>query len=881
MIRQNSNSAPVSPVRARTIVVGGSKEDGTDQVPKQYGDDHDAAGGGGLKAITVMARFRPEDAMELANGGVNCVQYHPNKRDVTISSSPKDRDAIVHSFRFDRIFPSYATQRDVFEHVCHDNIMIENFVQGVNCSILTFGQTGTGKTYTMMGVIDESTGKVIGSPGLIPSVFDALFARLDDLRRTHTVEFQLNFLELYCEQLYDLLDEDAYNRSTNSQVPNHLRGVTEKIDIFALANGTMRINGCTSLEKVTRTEQALAAIQRGLGKRATAATKQNKVSSRSHAIVVATLHSNDNDTKLSTYSQMYLVDLAGSERVTKTQAQGLALHEAKSINTSLFTLKQVISALTAKVTTTRHQHHRVHVPYRDSKLTRLLENSLGGNALTSVIVTCSPSTFNFEETLSTLRFGADTQLIKTAPKRNQERTAAELEILLEKAEATIAVQRAEIRLLKGQNMLSSSAPTSLPSSYFGDTSSSSSINFSTTFIERAEPAFVPSMTSSFTSSSSSSSWNQRPNTNAIIQQQEHHPSVPTLDISKTSARGEPITTVQRYDDCNRPQPYVSSSSSSSSSTQHHHQHQHPMATTTPTASTSSPSSSSSSSSFSENNHYKWLQQQCAMLQHRCVRLSNLLTATAICPITQKPFTVPVLCLDGYTYERKAIHRTLISNDMRSPLTHEKVPMDLLIPNLTLSSLLKTCVSDLVLLQQDTNTNTNPSSSNNNNNNNNNSGGEKKEAEAAFVVEGQQYHTTALVAPLDFADVFDLVWEIMDFIPRDSSWLRYAKVNVMFARVCLDRRRWKKEIEEKLLTYHSSVQIAAKKTSLPAHELWVLLQSGDVIISKTGEVISSRSSSSSRSPQPPQYVSKVPLTLYSSSSSSRRSHVFPEADEKEL
>lgn len=155
----------------------------------------------------------------------------------------------------------------------------------------------------------------------------------------------------------------------------------------------------------------------------------NAESSRSHSLFVITITMLNNDDGSCKTGKLYLVDLAGSEKIAKTGAQGQTLEEAKNINKSLTTLGKVIVALTDKKST--------HVPYRESKLTRILSESLGGNSKTCLIITCSPHPFNDQETLSTLRFGARARNIKNAPKVNKEYTVPELRRLLEKAEEKI------------------------------------------------------------------------------------------------------------------------------------------------------------------------------------------------------------------------------------------------------------------------------------------------------------------------------------------------------------------------------------------------------------------------------------------------------------
>ena len=168
----------------------------------------------------------------------------------------------------------------------------------------------------------------------------------------------------------------------------------------------------------------------------------NDVSSRSHALFILTITMDNRDDGSCKVGKLFLVDLAGSEKISKTGAQGQVLEEAKNINKSLTTLGKVIVALTDKKVS--------HIPYRESKLTRILSESLGGNSKTLLIVTCSPHPYNDSETLSTLRFGARARNIKNAPKVNKEYTVAELKRLLEKSEEKIDALKKHIKILEKQ-----------------------------------------------------------------------------------------------------------------------------------------------------------------------------------------------------------------------------------------------------------------------------------------------------------------------------------------------------------------------------------------------------------------------------------------------
>ena len=174
--------------------------------------------------------------------------------------------------------------------------------------------------------------------------------------------------------------------------------------------------------------------------RAIGVTDMNKQSSRSHSIFIMTITQHNSSDFSTKTGKLYLVDLAGSEKISKTGAKGQTLDEAKTINKSLTTLGIVIKCLTDGKST--------HVPYRDSKLTRILSESLGGNSKTCLIITCSPSIFNEAETISTLRFGKRAKQIKNKPKINKEFSIQELKFLLEKAEKDLNEREQKILMLE-------------------------------------------------------------------------------------------------------------------------------------------------------------------------------------------------------------------------------------------------------------------------------------------------------------------------------------------------------------------------------------------------------------------------------------------------
>lgn len=242
---------------------------------------------------------------------------------------------------------------------------------------------------------------------MVKHVFDSIAGFYEN------VEFRIkvSLVELYMEKLKDLLDSNKNDLKIRSD---------KKRGIFI---EDLTENYISSMEEVYK----LIEIARNC--RSIAATNMNERSSRSHMIFILSISQNNTVDLTAKTGKLYLVDLAGSEKISKTGAEGKTLDEAKKINASLTTLGKVINALTDGKST--------HIPYRDSKLTRVLQESLGGNSKTTLIVTCSPHPNNLPETISTLRFGISAKKIKNTPKINKELTVAELQALLDKSEKEV------------------------------------------------------------------------------------------------------------------------------------------------------------------------------------------------------------------------------------------------------------------------------------------------------------------------------------------------------------------------------------------------------------------------------------------------------------
>lgn len=297
---------------------------------------------------------------------------------------------------------------------------MDDILNGYNGTVFAYGQTGAGKSYTMMGSdIDDPETK-----GIIPRIVEQIFASI--LASPGNIEYtvRVSYMEIYMERIRDLLQPQ------NDNLPVHeekSRGVYVK--------GLLEIY-------VSSVQEVYEVMRRGGTARAVAATNMNQESSRSHSIFVVTITQKNVETGSAKSGQLFLVDLAGSEKVGKTGASGQTLEEAKKINKSLSALGMVINSLTDGKST--------HIPYRDSKLTRILQESLGGNSRTTLIINCSPASYNAEETLSTLRFGVRAKAIKNKAKINAELSPTELKALLKKAQAQVTTYENYVASLEGE-----------------------------------------------------------------------------------------------------------------------------------------------------------------------------------------------------------------------------------------------------------------------------------------------------------------------------------------------------------------------------------------------------------------------------------------------
>lgn len=343
--------------------------------------------------IKVIIRFRPLNKKEENN----ITDYKLNidtTRGVIDISSP-DNTKGNNQFIFDKVFDEKINQEQVFNEVAKN--AVEWVCEGYNSTIFTYGNTSSGKTFTMFG--HENGKKELR--GIIPRACETLFNIINGKEEVVDAVLKCSFIEIYREHIRDLLCKDSeYNP-----------------DLRIRQNGTNVYIQSLIQKEVFNPNDILEAIKEGALQRSTASTALNAVSSRSHAVLTLTLTQSLLDGSATT-SKLHLIDLAGSENVEKSEAQGTTLAEAQTINKSLSCLANVIYALTEK--------GREHIPYRDSKLTYILQDSLGGNSKTIIIATASPSQMSYSETVNTLKFAQRAKLIKNIPKINKNESNANL-----------------------------------------------------------------------------------------------------------------------------------------------------------------------------------------------------------------------------------------------------------------------------------------------------------------------------------------------------------------------------------------------------------------------------------------------------------------------
>uniref|UniRef100_A0A3Q7JQ73 Kinesin motor domain-containing protein n=1 Tax=Solanum lycopersicum TaxID=4081 RepID=A0A3Q7JQ73_SOLLC len=359
--------------------------------------------------VQVIIRIRPLSNSEISlQGHGKCVRQESSQT-ITWIGHPESR------FTFDMVADENVTQEMLFKAAGVP--MVENCMEGYNSCVFAYGQTGSGKTHTMLGDIEGGTRRHSVNCGMTPRVFEYLFSRIQkerEARREENIKFtcRCSFLEIYNEQILDLLDPSSVNLQD--------LGISEHTDQSKLlltilfrkiredTKKGIHVEDLKEVE-VTSARDVMQQLLQGAANRKVAATNMNRASSRSHSVFTCVIESKWESQGVThhRFARFNLVDLAGSERQKSSGAEGERLKEATNINKSLSTLGLVIMNL---VSISNGKSH--HVPYRDSKLTFLLQDSLGGNAKTCIIANISPSSCCSLETLSTLKFAQRAKFIK-------------------------------------------------------------------------------------------------------------------------------------------------------------------------------------------------------------------------------------------------------------------------------------------------------------------------------------------------------------------------------------------------------------------------------------------------------------------------------------
>uniref|UniRef100_A0A8C4UP24 plus-end-directed kinesin ATPase n=1 Tax=Falco tinnunculus TaxID=100819 RepID=A0A8C4UP24_FALTI len=348
-------------------------------------------------SVKVAVRVRPFNSRETSKESKCIIQMQGNSTSIINPKNPKEAPK---SFSFDYSYwshtspedPCFASQSRVYNDIGKE--MLLHAFEGYNVCIFAYGQTGAGKSYTMMGKQEES------QAGIIPQLCEELFEKINDNSNEEmSYSVEVSYMEIYCERVRDLLNP---KNKGNLRVREHPLLGPYVEDLSKLA--------------VTSYTDIADLMDAGNKARTVAATNMNETSSRSHAVftIVFTQKKHDTETDLSTekVSKISLVDLAGSERADSTGAKGTRLKEGANINKSLTTLGKVISALAEVVSTSKKKKKTDFIPYRDSVLTWLLRENLGGNSRTAMVAALSPADINYDETLSTLRYADRAKQIK-------------------------------------------------------------------------------------------------------------------------------------------------------------------------------------------------------------------------------------------------------------------------------------------------------------------------------------------------------------------------------------------------------------------------------------------------------------------------------------
>ena len=335
------------------------------------------------QAVRVVVRCRPFSNKE-KEGGYSCIAKI-DLSNATISITDPRPDSLGDPqkvFTFDSVFNEHVPQIDIYNTTARH--IVDSVLEGYNGTIFAYGQTGTGKTFSMEGIRD-----IPELRGIIPNAFDHIFNHIKSCGTAKQFLVRASYLELYNEDVIDLLNPKGGKLEIKER---------PDVGVYVKDLRSFVIKDCDGKSMQSLNTEMERLMTFGNKNRSVGATEMNARSSRSHSIFTITVEASEKDSSGEDHirvGKLHLVDLAGSERQSKTGATGDRLKEATKINLSLSALGNVISTLVDGKSS--------HIPYRDSKLTRLLQDSLGGNSNTLMLATLSPASYNFDETLSTLR----------------------------------------------------------------------------------------------------------------------------------------------------------------------------------------------------------------------------------------------------------------------------------------------------------------------------------------------------------------------------------------------------------------------------------------------------------------------------------------------
>ena len=350
------------------------------------------------------------------------VEVHLSKKDPRQYVNNKKED---YHFKFDNVLTMAAKQDNVFDKVAKN--IVDSVLNGYNGTIFAYGQTGSGKTFTITGGAERYADR-----GLIPRSVSYIFSEMRKRTDTH-YQVSISYLEIYNDQGYDLLDDSQCTRNLQD-LPKviHREDEAGNISLYNL-----------SVHRSDTEEDALNLLFIGDTNRVVAETPKHDASTRSHCVFVIQIEAQKIGSDVKTVSKLHLVDLAGSERVGKTNVDGVLLKEARYINVSLHFLEQVIVCLQKK-----SQGEQTFVPYRNSFMTLILRDSLGGNCKTAMIATISAEESDIDESISTCRFAQRVACIKNDATKNEQIDPA---LIIKRLKQENAELKAEIKMLKGDS----------------------------------------------------------------------------------------------------------------------------------------------------------------------------------------------------------------------------------------------------------------------------------------------------------------------------------------------------------------------------------------------------------------------------------------------